>query len=543
MHCDFAQLALVALMTTSVAFATPALAQTNSDDTGAETGATSAQDDSDDASADPQDTAGEAAPEAGEGDEAEDDTSLSEALDSDDDEKEPRPNAKPESYFVESALQNADVIAEHRAKMEKAEWQQYRADWAWFPKARAESGLSVVPSNADPDNVRNNFDEIGSFDIGPVFSQSVSILVPVYTFDRISVAQDLAELGIDSEELKLEGARRDVEFQVRRAFYAIQLSNALGELLAEGGELIKEQLEEMEDARDFGEADFDIEDFRKLEIFNAEVDARRLDNKKLETIARAGIRYFAKVDPGFTVKRLDEDAQPAELSDLATYQNAALTTRPEALLLEQAVEARRLQKELAKSEFYPNIFFAGTFRYVGSTENLALQRVCRQTEPGGECVDTADLVAPPYNNSLDVLSFGVALGMRWDFDFPQLYGKFRETVALNNEVAAQKQRALGAIELEVEKLWTDASNAYEKVSIQERRLEAARRWRDQFGLSMQQGGGDISDAVEPLKAYFEARALYLQARFEYQVSRAELAKAVGVKDLSDVDGDNKQTDK
>jgi outer membrane protein TolC len=131
--------------------------------------------------------------------------------------------------------------------------------------------------------------------------------------------------------------------------------------------------------------------------------------------------------------------------------------------------------------------------------------------------------------------------MRWDFDFPQAYGQYREAGALNDEVLAQRERALGAIALEIEKVWTDASNARRKVEITDRRLDAARRWRDQFGLGMQQGGGNIEDAVDPLKAFFEAKALNLQARFEYLVARAELAKAVGVPDLVMVEQTNSKS--
>ena len=51
---------------------------------------------------------------------------------------------------------------------------------------------------------------------------------------------------------------------------------------------------------------------------------------------------------------------------------------------------------------------------------------------------------------------------------------------------------------------------------------------------MQTGGGDIKDAVDPLKAHFEARALHLQARYDYLVARAALAQALGVANLEEL---------
>ena len=161
-----------------------------------------------------------------------------------------------------------------------------------------------------------------------------------------------------------------------------------------------------------------------------------------------------------------------------------------------------------------------------STEDVAPSSVCR--EIGGECTDTSDLFARPSSNPLNFLSFTIGLGLRWEFDYWQLRGKSREADAVDRRTSAQASRAVAAIAFEVEKLWNDASEARQRVDVTERRLTAARRWRDQFGLKLETGGADLKDSVDPLRAYFESKALHLQARFDFLVAHAALTKGCGL---------------
>jgi outer membrane protein TolC len=434
---------------------------------------------------------------------------------------------------------NSDLLAEFEAKRDKAEWQQYRAKWAWTPEITSTSTWAPVPADADPDQIQNNVDEIGDLDIGPFFNQDVRVAMPLYTFGKISTARELAALGLDANELERKKARLDMIFEVKRAFWGLQLSTTFSEMLQEGDERIENQLEEMDEARDFGEADFEIEDFRKLEIFSAEVDTRIVDNRKLAEVARAGIQYLAEIesDEPVDVGKLEEDADPPGLKPLSYYLTAAKKMRPEVQQLRTAVQARRLETRLQRNQWFPDVFAAFTFGFGWSTEDVSRQEIC-VTDESENCVaeeqdrltglqDGERLTAEPYREPFDRLSVGIGVGLRWKINPIQQHGKHQEKQAQLRALLAQKRRAEGAIELEVRKLYQDASDSLEKISINERRVEAARRWRDQLGISIETAGADIEDAVEPLKAFYQARALYLETRFNYLVARAELAKAVG----------------
>ncbi len=452
------------------------------------------------------------------------------------DSKEPKANAKVYSLkaVTNMALKNAAVMREFEAKLQKAKWQEYRANWAWAPAIKTTTLLAPVPEQAEVGSFASNIDQYLALNIGPYVRFKAELGIPIYTFGKISTAQELAEIGVDVAKMKQEEAKLDVLYQVRRAYHSIQLSKEFQDLLDEGSSILKPKLESMEEDREFGEAEFSTEDFRKVQIFDAEFDSRILDNKKLNDIATAGLRYFTGIEGDFGVKAVDPDAPPAELASLQRYKDVAAVMRPDWRMLREAVKARGLQVEMAKSNIYPDIAFGTTVTLGWSTEEISLESVCRRPTPSSECVDTADLFARPYGNPFSQFSVNFGLIMKWDINYWQLRGKLGEAEADLATTRAQYDRAKGGIELEIEKLYVEAYSALERLRVQERRLEAARRWRDQFGLSVQTAGTDISKGIDPLKAFFESKALQLQARYEYQVARAALAKGIGVANLNDV---------
>ncbi|QDG54437.1 TolC family protein [Persicimonas caeni] len=447
--------------------------------------------------------------------------------------------------LTNKAINNSDLVDEYRAKRAKAKWDKYRAEHAWSPRIKSTTFLSVVPDNADPDEINENFDEIGSLDIGPYIRSDLEVIVPVYTFGRVDIAKELAELGVDNSALELANARLDVVYQTKRAYWGLRLSNAFAEMLGEGDKIIKEQLEKMEEDREFGAADFEIKDFRKLEIFSAEVDERVVDNAKLGEVASAGLHFLAEIpdDVEIELPKLDNLDSPPKLRAKKYYIDTAMKQRPEILQLDKAVRARSLESELATAEWYPNLFAAFTVGAGWSTKETAFQRVCaaNSREDATECdfpedqfeVDGQGLYAEPYGDPLHRFSLGIGLGLRWEFDPFQQYAKVEKKDAQVLAIRAQRRRAQSAIKLEVRKLYQDAADSLQKIAINKRRMTAARRWRDQFGLSRQTGAADIADAVQPLQAYYEARAKYLQAVFDYMVARGALAKAVGAYGLGE----------
>lgn len=438
---------------------------------------------------------------------------------------------------LERAREYAPLLQEMQAGEDFATARQSRADRARWPRLTTESLIAPVPADADPTRLDENIDEITSFNLGPYFRQTARVVIPIYTFGRISTAQELAQLGVDVAELETTEAMHEHLLRTRQAYYGRQLSRAFAEVLDDGVDLVKDTLEEMEEDRAFGEADFSTDDLRRLQVFDAELDAMMLDNRRLSDLTEAALAYLTDMERPIDVPPLDPETVDESLADLATYQHIARRHRPEIQQLEQGVEARRLEERLAQREFYPNLFIAADFGFGWSTESPALQPICRRLDPDEPCVEDETLFARPYSNPFDTLSFGVAAGLRWEFDFGQRRGRLQESRAQRTRIEAQRERALGGLELEIEQAWREAYDARERMDIEQRRFEIARRWRNQYGLQAELGreDQDMRDLIDPLSEFYDARVSYLEATHNYLVARAELAQKVGVEDLSEAD--------
>ncbi len=441
---------------------------------------------------------------------------------------------------LEKAREHAALQAEMEAGEDLARATRSRADRARWPRLEAQSLLAPVPANADPSRIDANIDEILGLSIGPFFQQTVRIVVPIYTFGRISTVQELGELGVDVASLKRRRAVDDHLLETRRAYYGRQLSTSFAEILAEGAQLVTETLEQMEADRAFGEAEFGTADLRRLQIFDAEIEVMALDNERLYDLTGAALRHLTDQDTDLRVPPLDAAVADVDLHDLSTYQAAARSHRHELRLIQQAVQARRIEEDLARRQIYPNIFVAGDFRFGWSTEDPALQPVCRRLEPEGLCIDDDTLFARPWANPFDTLNLGVSLGMRWDFQPGDFRGRYRQAQARHSQMEARRQQVVAGVELEIEQTWRRAYDARRRIDIEERRLEAARRWRHQEGLSADLSGeDDIKELIDPIRHFYEAKIAYLEATHAYLVARAELGRAVGVQSLSDVDTESR----
>src|SRR5690554_716062 len=281
--------------------------------------------------------------------------------------------------LVGLALQNKALINEFHAKKAAAKWDLYRAEHiTWMPSIQATTLLSVTPDNASPDAFDRNIDQYLDLDVGPFVRQDLSITVPVYTFGKTRAAAALAKLQITNTDLELENARLESVVQTQRAYWGARLSLAYQEMLEEGAELIDEQLEIMQEKRDFGEVDFDIKDLRKLQIFNAEIKSRLVDNNKLGVLARAGLHFLTDIPQPTEIQLepLRDLNAPPKLQPSEYYIARALGHRPQLTQLDAAAEARRQQAELATSEWYPDIFAALRFGFSWSTVDTAFQEVC-----------------------------------------------------------------------------------------------------------------------------------------------------------------------
>lgn len=242
----------------------------------------------------------------------------------------------PLEALIERCMEvNPQVVARQHAEL-YARYRQEEADWALFPSFQFNTNFTVVPEQTDPNRVTSNIEKYLAFEVGPFSSSSLRIIVPLFTFGKIDAAQELAALGVDQQELETRKLRLKLLTQTREAYYSLQLGKQIQGLIGDSVGIIREEIARQEEAREFGDETIDVEQLRKLQIYETEISARVLDNGRLVTLTRGALAALVQLPrDGFDVPPFDEEVDTTDLPPLAEVQRVAREHRPEIALLEK----------------------------------------------------------------------------------------------------------------------------------------------------------------------------------------------------------------
>src|SRR5690606_31419613 len=160
----------------------------------------------------------------------------------------------------------------------------------------------------------------------------------------------------------------------------------------------------------------------------------------------------AAAPPGFDVREdgLDPFVIDGGLRPLADYREIAIRERPEAHMARAAVEARKAQEKLARSNFLPDL---GLVVGVGFAVSNAVDR---------------DMNRLYYQDRFNYSRVTAALAMRWRWDFHNDAFDLQKARA---ELRAQEYQREGAKLL----LGQDVTRAYEDVVEADERIALSRR--------------------------------------------------------------------
>ena len=421
---------------------------------------------------------------------------------------------------IELGLRNSPTLATADGSVAIAETQELEADLVrWLPTFSARSTIAPsgpIRGNALESTSGTDLDALGDLgdDLGYQTNNSIRAVLPLYGFGKISLAQDLAELGVHVAQLERRKAELELSFNVRRAYAGLQLSHEFDEMLADGQRRLRSARESLETRLLEGDASARTE-LRQLTISEANFVGLIADNRMLARISRRGLEYYCGIDTPFVVEPFDDSVPEHQAWSVDALMNLAWEHRPDLALLDQAVRARELRSRLARRRMLPNLFFA-----LGFTFN---HNPLADDQPSPFAYD-------PYNSS----GFGFFLGLDWSFNFRQV-AQARRRDAEESQTRNQLEEAIGAIEIEVEESYLQALGHFERVEAYAEAHRAASAWLRQRTLQFDSGLADFDDLKDPLVAYFGAFGNYYQALFDYRMACADLAVKVGLNALPSQD--------
>jgi outer membrane protein len=345
-----------------------------------------------------------------------------------------------------------------------------------------------------------------------VFTRTeIKLVQPLYTFGKISAGVEAAESGVKASQSKQGGLLADLELNVRKAYWGAKLAHEMLATLDEGSGYLEQAQKKIEEELADGSGEASVTDRLRLRTMRAEIDARILEAKRGEDLARSGLRTLIGPEAPADLE-IDEEALAA-LSvpgrTLAELEEAALRSRPEVKALESLVASKRALAAFEWRRQYPDIVLIGTAAYAYASS-----------------VDTPHNAFA--NNPFHTMSAGLAAAFRMPLDLGVKNAYAAKLRAEADEVDAKRREALSGIAFEVEKAHTELKEAEDRIKVVQKGEKAARQWIAAVAQKVAVGLSEARDFSDALVAFFGARVRYLQSTYDYNIAAAALTRATGV---------------
>lgn len=403
-----------------------------------------------------------------------------------------------EGLTAAALLHSPDLSAAHHKRVAA----EAQLDEAWvspFFQFRAEGGVAWVPDATGVPGFTGDSPNQLNRDFGPAIQGSVKGAVPLWTFGKLSAARDAAKHGVRGAEYNLERAQQGLVYNVRRAFFGLQLALDAKQMLSEGLPRLQRARKHLAAQLEEGEAD-PTEAYR-MDTTVAEVTARQSEIERLEQSALEALRQLTG-KKRVQVPDCPSTARVYETRDQTQYQELAAAHRPELGMLRAAMGAREADLAAKRASLYPDLA-------------LALEAEGRYI-PG----QTAFSHYTPY-------LVGAALVARWKLDFYGHAKRAERAEHLMAETASQRARALQGIMLEVADLYQQVQDADRRMAAWEAGHRSARRWFVTAAQGHQVGATTTKELIDGVANYFKARFAHLQAIHDRNLALAALEQAVG----------------
>jgi len=388
---------------------------------------------------------------------------------------------------------------------------QARLDEAWvspFFQFNVTTSFGVAPEARGTASVTN---EKSDFPVGndwlPVMRAEVKGAIPLWTFGKLSSAREAARAGVRGAELDREKKKAELLFDVRKAYFTLQLALDIQQMISEGRGKLSKAVNRLEERLESNDPEVNQSDKYRLASTIAEVDARSSEAKRLAESATAALQILT----GLKVIRVpDCPLEPIDFhpESIAVYKKIAEKQRPEAGMLKAAVIATEADLDATEARYFPDIA-------------LALQ--ASTSYASGITDQTNPFTHDPANYSF----VGAAIVARWSLDFWGNSYRVQHKKQNLLKIETSLEQALDGITLEVATTHSAVVDANRRADAWGKGHLETRRWFISAAQAEEVGVGETKDLVDAVKAYFTARYNHLQAIYDFNLSVARLERTIG----------------
>jgi outer membrane protein TolC len=405
----------------------------------------------------------------------------------------------------------AKALASPRARMaggdrDAAAARVDEADAARLPKAKLTAFGTISPEircldaacdMTEPKNFALKFS-------GLFGSAQLDITQPLYTFGKIAHARGAARAGLDAQRALADEAAGDLAVDAARAYWGVKAARELGGMLDDGIDEIAKALGQLDEraGRGKGKPDVSIQDRQRIAVLVAEAKVQRADALQAESEALAGLRALTGIP--------DADLDDAALAaiDRAIPTRAAADHRPQSVAAQTGARAADELTAMAISQYFPDLAVVAS-GVIASAQGAD---------------DPPSVFAnDPYNRS----GAGLVLGLSWTIEPWTVAAKVARARADAHKAHAQSELASLGARYDADNALADATAAHDKVAAASEGEKAARTWLASVLQAEAIGTAESKDLADAYIAWFQMRARWAQAVFQWNVAVVRLDRAAG----------------
>ena len=407
---------------------------------------------------------------------------------------------------LERALEASPEVHENLAEVYIAESKVSQAKAGRLPRLTMTSTIGVVNgTEGEGFEARTDND-----DLGPFFRGELEVVQPLYTFGRLRHEIRAAMQGVATKHAATETARHAVLAAVKELYYNLQFSRQIQELLNESQENFTKALSTAEERLEAGEGTVTQADVLRLRIGLAGITKELFTLNRAIEVTRAALKRQLGLSANEPFDIDESLLEPVELrlQALAVYQEQIGQHRPEFLQLDAGLEAQRARLQAARSAYYPSLFLAGGVQ-------------------GAIAPNRDDQKSPFANDDFNFFRGGMALGVRWQFDFWMTHARVAERLAEVAKVELQRQHAETGIHLDLQRRYLEVEEHQLKLEAAQTARKAARALMLTSLANFTLGIGEAQDVFSFVGLYTQMASDYYKVVRDLNIAAARLSQAVG----------------
>ena len=225
------------------------------------------------------------------------------------------------------------------------------------------NGLAAPALDAEGDQISSSHEFSSIDDIGIWLSADALAVQPLYTFGRLSQLIKAAKKGVEVEQATIDLTADEVVLKTKEYYYGLLLALNSQELVNEALEMSNSALARVKKQLTLEETSATEMDLYKLQSVIGMVEGLKAEADEGVALAQKALSAICGLEDQAPFPA-EERLEPVEtkLQDLAVYQEAARSKRPEVRQLKAGLEAMDSLVKAAEAERLPIIYLGGLFK-------------------------------------------------------------------------------------------------------------------------------------------------------------------------------------